>query len=115
MQMITVSFAKLSFIFFYRRIFVTGSSSRNLFGKSTIGMIILIVLWTISFVFAFFFSCGSDISAHWNERVLRAKCDKGLTAENALAISDFLIDVMVFLLPIPMVRYGCVPSFSLQD
>lgn len=107
MQMITVSFAKLSFIYFYRRIFVTGSSTRNLFGKATIAMAVLIVLWTISFVFAFFFSCGSDITAHWNEKVLRAKCDKGLTAEMGLAVSDFLLDVMVFLLPIPMVGFAC--------
>lgn len=101
--MFAVTSTKLSFIFFYRRIFVTGSSTRNLFGKVTVAVIVLIVLWTLSFVFAFLFSCGSDISAHWNVADLRSKCDKRLDAENGLAISDFLIDVIVFLLPIPRV------------
>lgn len=68
------------------------------------GVAVFIVIWTLSFVFAFFFSCGSDISVHWNVKLLRAECDKGLVAENGLAISDFLTDVIVFLLPIPMVR-----------
>jgi len=109
--MFTVSFTKLTFIFFYRRIFVTGSSKHNVFGKVTVGVTVLIVLWIIGFVFAFIFNCGSDILANWTWKIEKEKCDHGLMAENGLAISDFLTDVIVFLLPIPMVRSVCPVCF----
>jgi len=34
---------------------------------------------------------------------MRKLCDNTLMAENALAVSDFITDVLVFLLPIPMI------------
>lgn len=58
--------------------------------------------WTLAISFAYFFNCGSDADAQWTGG--QARCDNSLQFENAVAISDFITDCLVFLLPIPMVR-----------
>ncbi|MCJ1314646.1 hypothetical protein MMC25_008328 [Agyrium rufum] len=103
MQILAVGFTKLSFVYFYRRIFVTGRTSNTRYGVVTIVAIVMILAWMTSFFFAFIFDCGTQFSAHWTVALLRTKCDKGLEAELGLAISDFLTDLIVLVLPIPMV------------
>ncbi|KAM3084557.1 hypothetical protein ACMFMG_001340 [Clarireedia jacksonii] len=101
-QISAIGCIKLSFVFFYRRIFVV-SSKRNAFSIATIVVIVIVSLWTVSFVFAHIFECGTRFWALWNFKNTRLYCDKTLKMENGLAISDFITDVIVFMMPVPMV------------
>jgi len=106
-----IGFTKLSFVFFYRRIFVTGGSKREAFSIATITTIVIIVAWMISFSFSFLLACAKDFSAQWSGTAeLRKVCVNGLALQNGLAISDFLTDVIVFLLPIPMILRLHLPT-----
>jgi hypothetical protein len=100
-QILTIGCTKLSFVFFYRRVFVTGNSKRNLFSKVTWAMIVLLTSWTLAFTFAMLFNCGKDVDAQWTGE--NTRCDNPISPQNALGISDFITDCFVFLLPIPMI------------
>ena len=102
MQILGLGCIKASFIMFYRRIFCTGH--RTWFWYLTIGMLVLILCWTISFFFVFVFYCGSNVWAEWSTVInLATYCPNGGPYQSGLAISDFLMDIMVILLPIPLV------------
>lgn len=104
-QICAIGFIKLSFIFFYCRMFVAGSFRNNVFGKVMVTVIVLVVSWMVAISGTFFFNCGKHISAQWNGTAeLRAECDNTLMSENALAISDCITNIIVFLLPIPIMR-----------
>ena len=105
MQIVALGLVKLSFLFFYRRIFVTGvSKTSKWFSRVTWGLIILISVWTIGFFFALLFSCKGHWSAFWSSVVdLATQCVKTLNLEMALATTDFATDVIIMILPIPKV------------
>ena len=87
---------------FYRRIFCAGH--RNWFWYLTIVMLVLISCWTIIFFFLFVFYCGSNVWAEWSTVMdLATNCPNGPAYQQGLAISDFLMDIMVILLPVPLV------------
>jgi len=103
LQILAVGFTKLSFVFFYRRIFVEGRTKKA-FNIVTILIACLISLWMAGFFLQYIFQCGSHFSAAWGpHEVSLVECLQGLKAENAVAISDFLTDVIVLALPVPMV------------
>ena len=102
MQILAMGFIKLSFIFFFRRIFVTGGT--NVFRTISSIMIVLVIAWMLSFFFWFCFSCGIHFSSRWTTlNSLHQDCSTDVKSDLALAISDFLTDVLVLTLPIPMV------------
>ena len=102
MQILAMGFIKLSFVFFFRRIFITGGS--NVFHVISSAVILTITIWMLSFFFWFFFSCGTNFSSRWTTvRTLHTDCPTDIKSDLALAISDFLTDVLVLTLPIPMV------------
>ena len=73
MQVLALGCVKLSFLFFYRRIFVNRSSSW--FGKITAALIVIVVMWTVSFFFALLFACKGNWSAWWGSVLdLATKC-----------------------------------------
>ena len=93
---------KLSFLFFYRRIFFTGHS--DAFSKTTIAMIVSVTVWMIVFNVAFIFDCGTAFWANWGPLANDyTYCEStfGLTA--AFVISDILTDVIIFCLPLASV------------
>ena len=103
MQVLALGCIKLSFLFFYRRVFVNRSSSW--FSKATMAMIVIIVIWTVSFFFALLLACKGNWSAWWGSVVdLATKCVQTLQLELALVTSDFITDVLIMILPIPMVN-----------
>ena len=102
MQIIALGCIKSSFVMFYRRIFCTGH--RTWFWYITIAMLALIVAWTITFFFVFVFYCGNNHWAEWDTVInLETYCPDGLKYQAGLAISDFIMDIMVIALPIPVV------------
>ena len=94
-------FIKLSVLFFYRRVFVNRTNSR--FDMVTKGAIVIVILWTIAFLCAQFFTCGTHISNNWGPLIDALHCANSDTIANGLFISDFLTDFFVLILPIPMV------------
>ena len=68
-------------------------------------MLALIVGWAIAFFFVFVFYCGANVWAEWSTVInLATYCPEGGPYQLGLAISDFLMDVMIMTLPIPLVR-----------
>ena len=96
---------KLSFIHFYRRIFCTGVG--NVFRTITTVIIALIILWGVAFEFAFLFICKGHFSAWWDSiKSLNTYCHPELKLEVGFASTDFITDVLVLALPIPMVQHA---------
>lgn len=106
MQVLELGCIKLSFTFFYRRIFVTRGRN-SFFNVLTWGTIALVSAWMTAFFFALLFACkgySGDWSAWWGSIIdLTTKCVKTEKLETGLVVSDFLTDVLILLMPIPNV------------
>ncbi|KAL8655329.1 MAG: hypothetical protein Q9210_000960, partial [Variospora velana] len=63
-----------------------------------------IVIWAVAFFFALLFIYGTDFSAYWiSIEVEKERCVDTNILHNAFAISDFLTDLVIILLPLPMI------------
>lgn len=106
MQVLQLGCVKLSFLFFYRRIFIV-SKRWTWFNIATLATIVLVVLWTLAFFLTELLECvavGGSFSSYWGSAIdLTTKCVKTELKSYAYAVSDFITDAIVFLLPIPMV------------
>ncbi|KAH8649695.1 hypothetical protein BGZ60DRAFT_534571 [Tricladium varicosporioides] len=93
---------KASIVAFYRRLFVV--TKRSPFDYITFLTQTVIGLWTITFLLLVIFPCGRHLWANWGSTADQFKfCPIGFTSEYGLAISDLIVDVFVFLLPIPLI------------
>ena len=92
---------KLSFLFFYRRIFCP--NKKNLASLFLDAMIVLVVLWTLGFFFSELFNCGTHFSALWGSTVDLMSCDKTEVHLLALVITDFITDAIILIFPIPLI------------
>jgi len=94
---------KMSIVAFYRRLFVIDRWST--FGIVTFVTQVVLVLWSIAFLLLVIFPCGSHIWANWGSTSDQlALCPVGFTSEYGIAGSDLILDLYVFLLPLPCVR-----------
>ena len=94
---------KLSITLNYRRIFVAARGT--LFDWTTIVVIVIVVLWTIACLFSFIFPCGTHISANWGSIMdFATYCGASTNVNNAFVVSDLLTDIMIWCLPLPVVR-----------
>ncbi|KAL9630654.1 MAG: hypothetical protein Q9164_006311, partial [Protoblastenia rupestris] len=67
-------------------------------------MLFLIIGWTIAFFFSLVFICRDYFSAYWiSLEVEKAHCVDTSMLHNAFAISDVVTDVLIIILPIPMI------------
>lgn len=58
----------------------------------------------IGFFFATLFECGSHVSAMWQSaEALQTYCPNTDSYDYGFAISDFITDVMILAMPIPLV------------
>ncbi|MCJ1471056.1 hypothetical protein MMC07_009704 [Pseudocyphellaria aurata] len=66
--------------------------------------IVITIAWAVSFFFAILFHCGRHFGA-WRTAVveLNQYCGESLAIPYGWAISDFLTDVLVVLLPLPQI------------
>ena len=95
---------KLSVLFFYRRLFVTSRGS--VFDTITKVAIVIAIAWTITFFFADFLSCGAHPSAEWgNILSLEKYCPHSFQTGMAFLSSDFATDVLILVLPMPIVSF----------
>ncbi|GKZ27005.1 hypothetical protein AbraIFM66951_003936 [Aspergillus brasiliensis] len=95
-------FIKLSIILFYRRIFLVSKNSK--LNWAFHGLVGLTVVWTLAFFLLFLFGCREKIYLHWAPlEEVNNQCGNPLTAESALVISDLIMDLMIFCLPLPII------------
>ena len=105
-QIPALGFVKLSFIYFYRRVFCTGSGLTRIFEHITTVVAWIIVAWAVSFFFAFLFICDVNFAAFWTSiRALNTYCGGLLDLQLGFSVSDFITDFFVFVLPLPMVSW----------
>lgn len=109
---------KLSFVFFFRRIFNTGNKN-GIFSIVSTSMIILIVLWTISFFFSFLFACRGHFTNWWTTPLDQDDfCIPPGIFEEGFALSDVIMDFLIVLMPIPMVSrhfFVLLSTFKVMD
>ncbi|PQE29351.1 plasma membrane Pth11 protein [Rutstroemia sp. NJR-2017a WRK4] len=94
------SLIKLSAAFLYRRLFVVNKNSS--FDIITKVFIFICSLWTVAFLSATIFGCGKHFTNPWKPLIYIAECNTN-TRLDGLMISDFLTDILVWILPIPVV------------
>ncbi|KAK8066953.1 hypothetical protein PG997_013700 [Apiospora hydei] len=95
----TLGFVKLSALVFYRRLFCTGSKT-TILGVLTWITIVVVVLWLLAFELFAGFQCGTGFS-ELSEGSMPDICTLVLPSSLGLAISDFLLDFWILVLPIP--------------
>lgn len=102
LQCFQFAFVKSSAVFFFRRIFVSHRGT-TMDWASTI-MLVLINLWSVSFLIALIFGCGKNVAIHWGplQQLEASGCD-GITPEEANLISDPILDFFILVLPLPSV------------
>ncbi|KAI1101770.1 plasma membrane protein Pth11-like protein [Jackrogersella minutella] len=92
---------KASVLFFYLRIFSFGKSHVRVI---LISLIILVAIWTTFWLFESIFLCGLDFWNAWGTtQDLITKCINWLHAELALCITDFVIDILIIAMPVPLI------------
>ncbi|KAI1412050.1 hypothetical protein F5Y13DRAFT_180402 [Hypoxylon sp. FL1857] len=93
---------KTSIIFFARRIFVSHRYSP--FDRASWILIILSIAWSATFLAIVIFSCGKNLPLRWApiQSVDGQECGISKPQE-ALVISDFILDFFIIILPIPSV------------
>ena len=103
LQVVSLLLLKLSAIMFYRRIFC--SANRGWFHITTVIMAVIVLAWGLAFFFAFLFQCRLKFWANWSTALnVLTYCDNTTIRSLAYALSDFITDLLVLLLPLPMVR-----------
>ena len=86
----------------------------------TAAFIGLTVMWTLAFFFAILFECGTDIQAGWGTyEEFNARCDNTVILDEVYSIIDFILDLVVFIVPLPMVfidsdLFGLADSVNLD-
>jgi hypothetical protein len=102
MQFPAITCIKLSFLFFYKRIFCTPSTV--ILNVIIWTAIMLCTIWGVSFFFAFLFVCGTEFTAFWGTpTVFKSHCGIILPENFWISITDFALDIIVFVIPIPLV------------
>ncbi|KAF4630771.1 hypothetical protein G7Y89_g7365 [Cudoniella acicularis] len=101
MQPLALGCIKLSFIFFYRRIFNVGkhASSFNILSYAALG---LMVVWMLGLFLAVVLICPGHPDAYWGPSAGRAEyCWTTTKFLYALSWSDVGTDLIIILMPIP--------------
>jgi hypothetical protein len=93
---------KLSFLFFYKRIFC--SPLTVVLNWILWIMITLCIIWGVAFFFAFLFVCGTNFTAFWGTPIaFKTHCSIILPENYWIAITDFMLDALIFFIPMPLV------------
>ena len=99
---LALGFIKLSILSFYRRIFVMNrGTTTDIITKLSMSVV---SLWTIAFVLLTTFCCGTKFAANWGSISEQLQnCPVGSTNKYGLAVSDLMLDLFIFILPLPFV------------
>ena len=98
----TFAFAKISALLFYRRVFcVSGRSGR--FHIFLMICVAIVSLWLVAYIILPILQCGTHISALWIESERAEYCKYSEKYTLSQAISDFLLEVLVLVTPVPSI------------
>ena len=102
MQVPCLTTVKLSFIFFYRRVFDQGS--RKTFRIIVWTFAAIITVWGIAYFFVFLFICPGHPDAYWEALIdQKDDCLNVTSIHDSFSISDVILDILVITFPVPMV------------
>ena len=102
-QALALGFIKLSFVFFYRRIF-NARGRTTLFNIVSLLFLVLITIWMVAFFLGILLICPGHLKAYWGPSTERSKyCWDTTYFLLVYSFSDAVTEVMIFLLPIPSV------------
>ena len=117
MQPSALGCIKLSFIFFYRRIFIVGTNNA-IFNIVSLASLILMGVWMLGFFLGTLLICPGHIDAYWSFSMpAYGYCwnyVQLLIFWSILYGSDVVTDVIVLLLPVPSVSFPQLHS-SIQN
>lgn len=91
---------KLSALFLYQRLFVVSKNSA--IDIAIKFMLVVCSVWTLGFWLAQIFGCGANFSAPFGNLLAVASCNTNVRLD-ALMVSDLITDILVWILPIPVV------------
>lgn len=98
-SVLAIGLIKLAILLCYRRIF-TGRTFSIVNGF----MIGLVVAWMVTFLIASITACGKHINYLWGTYAdYSASCIDTFVLTMALAVTDFVIDLMILTEPLPWV------------
>lgn len=102
MLTIAYGFVKCSILAMYRRIFVTHRNSAfDIICKITMA---IVIAWSATFFIMTVATCGNSPSAFWGTAPEKSmSCQRSFAAGQGLASSDLILDVILMLLPQPLV------------
>ncbi|KAI1172989.1 hypothetical protein F4777DRAFT_601123 [Nemania sp. FL0916] len=99
---LTLGFVKSSFLFFYMRIFII--QKKSFVNILLLGIVVFVALWAVAFSLATVFGCRLDVEAHWGStHDLETKCMGSMTVVLVLCITDFVADLAIIIIPVPLV------------
>ncbi|KAH7094515.1 hypothetical protein FB567DRAFT_556105 [Paraphoma chrysanthemicola] len=106
LQPLALGLIKLSFLFFYRRIFVSTG-----FQRTSLVFVTLTVCWMLAFFLGDIFDCRLNFAANWGSLASIAEnCPFGFEATIAFTISDAAFDICILLLPLPWIMRLHMPK-----
>ena len=113
MQILELGLVKLSFLFFYRRVFVTLTTKNGAMGLLNLSMILIMLVWCIGFFFAYLFVCGTDFYAYYgrNQVFEKQHCVQTTMLNTAFASSDVIADFIILVMPIARASPSRWPAF----
>ncbi|MCJ1382385.1 hypothetical protein MMC17_005498 [Xylographa soralifera] len=103
-QIPTLGCIKLAALLFYRRVFYVQSGKLVTFNVLIRIFIGVTILWTIAMIMMNCFQCGINISALWTDPAAYDEyCGYSFPFNIGFAVSNFLLDFLIILLPIPKI------------
>lgn len=98
---LTFGLIKMAVVLFYRSVFVVNA---NVFNIVTWAAIAISGAWTVAFICLMALLCGSHPASFWGSfEDLTSYCLDGNTVLLCLASTDLATDLLVFLLPFPVI------------
>ncbi|KAI2608197.1 uncharacterized protein GGS25DRAFT_521370 [Hypoxylon fragiforme] len=100
---------KASFLFFYMRVFAV--QKHGFINKLLLGFIVVVVVWALAFFFLSLFECDGNFGAIWGATsTFMKKCGNTELVVLALCITDFITDVFIMAIPVPLVMRLQLPA-----
>ncbi|KAI5923510.1 hypothetical protein F4810DRAFT_669150 [Camillea tinctor] len=96
---VALACTKLSFLFFYKRIF----SINNATDKFLKGLVLFICMWAVAFFLATLLCCKTMAIYIWKPISEMAQCKFFLDVLMAFCITGFVTDVAIIIIPIPLI------------
>ncbi|KAK4655125.1 hypothetical protein QC762_404492 [Podospora pseudocomata] len=103
-HILAIGFIKLTLLFFFRGLF-KGRAERTAFDYSNWILIVLVILWTVLFLFLEIFACGLRPESGWESfESLRTKCMDTFGMLTGCSVFSWVLDLAIFIEPLIMIR-----------